>query len=77
MAKEVKIIWFGYKSSNNSGTEERASDGVETTREAEIDIAQHLNDGWVIVGSGGAGAGYGNPSEKAMEFHGFVVLQRG
>lgn len=76
MAKEVKIIWFGYKSSS-SGIEERASDGVETTREAEQDIAKHLEDGWVIAGSGGAGAGYGNPTEKAMEFHGFVLLQRG
>jgi hypothetical protein len=73
--KEVKIVWFEHKSRTTEGNQTKTSDGK--IADAEVQISAMLNDGWAIVGSGGAGAGGANPGSSFMEFHGFVVLQRG
>ncbi len=67
MLKEVKIITFILE--HGPGYE---SEGILSRSEAEWEIAKRLNDGWVVVGSGGA------PGAQDLNHIGigFVVLQR-
>jgi hypothetical protein len=61
MAKEVKIIWI-YKGLGGVG---------QPTAQAEQEIAELLDQGWVIAGAGGGGSGADSKSAS-----GFVILVR-
>jgi hypothetical protein len=77
MAKEVKILWFPYKQKVVDDDQLRTVEGIQIVRDAESELTDLLNAGWVIVGSDGAAAAHADPRGLMVEFYSMMVLQRG